>query len=246
MHNPSPRRWLLSTAMAALTLFSLPDARGAQRTIGTSGANTGYSGQHNMIYKPGIGYWAFFKATNADRVVWRYSPDGLTWSATDESGNKVTQADVFPFLQIAPNASWGNPSIAYASSKNRVYVVANDAASDTPGGGSTVDGAQGDATGNKVFIRWGTLNNNGSITWSSIKPQPITIRIRTGNGGPECQIATNNNNVTYDPRSQRSAVIAYSSSTAEEYVSVAVDANGSTGFGMGALALTNLTPDVTD
>ncbi|MDD5303639.1 MAG: hypothetical protein PHS14_11090, partial [Elusimicrobia bacterium] len=247
MRKPSLGRLLAAGAfMAFAALWPLKGADAAQRVIGTNGASTAYAGQRNVIYKPGIGYWAFFKATNADRVVWRFSVDGQVWSAKDEAGNTVAQADVFPFLSLAPDAAWGNPSVWYAANKNRVYVVANDAANDAVGGGSTVDGAMGDATGNKLFVRYGSLNDDGSITWSNIVRQRMTERIRTGggSGAVECQIPTNNTNVTYDVRAQRAATVVYSSSTLDEYVMLAADTAGSGGFGMGTIVLTNLSADV--
>ncbi|MBI4376909.1 MAG: hypothetical protein HY549_10725, partial [Elusimicrobia bacterium] len=235
-------------AISGLAMLLWGDAYAVLKTVGATNANTGYAGQRNIVYVPGRGYWIFFKATNSDRVVWRYSSDGLSWKAKDDSGNWTTQADVFPFLSLAPDAAWYAPSVWYAPNLNRIYVVANDGNNDTNGGGSTADGAESDATGNKLFLRWGTPESDGSITWnSSILRQRMTVRIRTGggSGGVECQRVTNNSNVTYDPLAQRSAMVAYSSAPGREYLVLAADVKGSAGFGMGAIAITNLTADAT-
>ncbi|MBI4057047.1 MAG: hypothetical protein HY399_05805, partial [Elusimicrobia bacterium] len=234
---------------ALFMLSSFPGLWGAERTVGTGGANTGYSGQKNLIYVPGKGYWIFFKATNSDRVVYRYSSDGIDWKAKDESGNWVTQADVFPFLQTAPDAAAPTPSVWYVSNLNRVYVAAADGGTETTGSGSTTNGVMADATGNKVFLRWGTLNNDGSITWdptSGIRRQRMTLRL----GTTTCQKVANGSNQWYDPRTNKSAVVVYSSSTGGDYVSVFADTNRSiitngVYTGMGTIGVTNLRSDLT-
>ncbi|MEK7384626.1 MAG: hypothetical protein AAB262_15265, partial [Elusimicrobiota bacterium] len=226
-------------------------ARPAERKItppvtGASAA-TNYVGQRNILHIPGQGYWVFFKATNPDRAIWRFSPDGQDWKATDETGSWVDQADVFPFTLLAPDAAWSNPSIWYASNLNRIYVTANDAASNIGGSGPTTDGRMGDATGNKLFLRWGTPSADGAITWNpaGIRRQRMTMR----NVGTLCQNVTNGSSQTWDPLSQRSAVVVYSSSPATglEYVALFADANRFTTVldGLGVIGLMNLTRDAT-
>ena len=244
---------LRATAVLAafLALLPAPSSRAAQKVLGTGGANTAYAGQRNLIFIPGKGYWAFFKATNSDRVVYRYSPDGITWKAKDEYGNWVAQADVFPYLQTAPDAAWPAASVWYAPDLNRVYVIANDGTIDIGGGGSTVNGTKTDGTGNKLFIRWGTLSSDGAIAWdatSGIRRQRMTLRLNTPTN---CQETTNNRNQTFDPRAQRSSVIAYSSNTTGgKYLAVFADTNnnrvGTGGYeGAGTIGITNLTLDAT-
>ena len=183
----------------------------AQRIVGDNGANTSYVGQRNTFFIPGKGYWSFFKATNPDSSVWRFSVDGLDWKATNEAGAWVDKADVFPFLALAPDAAWGNPSVWLSTGivnaagvvTDRVYVVASDAAADVLGGGATARGNMNDTTGNKVFLRWGTLNGDGSITWNpaGIRRQKMAVRFTD-----DCQNETNaNRNNFYDPLPQRTA-----------------------------------------
>ena len=132
MAKPSLRRLAL---VLALGWGAAAPAQAAQKTLGTGGASTAFAGQRNVLYIPGKGYWVFFQAANADRVVWRYSPDGQDWKAKDDDGNWVLQADVFPYLKMAPDAAWPNASVWYAPDLNRIYVVSNDAVSDVNGGG---------------------------------------------------------------------------------------------------------------
>ena len=243
----------LSTAAVAAALLALwpaPAARSAPQVLGTGGSNTAYAGQRNMIYIPNRGYWAFFKMTNSDRVVYRYSADGITWKAKDEGGNWVAQADVFPYLQTAPDAAWPASSVWYAPDLNRVYVVANDGTADIGAGGATVDMTKTDGTGNKLFLRWGTLSADGSIAWdpaSGIRRQRMTLRLNTATN---CQWSTNNRNQTWDPRAQRSAVVSYSSSAAGGYLALFADTAenrlGTGGYeGAGTIGITNLTLDAT-
>src|SRR5690242_3770962 len=121
------RRLSVTAALLGFAaLFAGQEAQAAVRTLGATNANTGYAGQRNIVYIPGKGTYVFFKASNSDRVVYRFSADGLNWKAKDESGNWVSQADVFPFLSLAPDAAWAYPSVWYVPNLNRIYVVAGD------------------------------------------------------------------------------------------------------------------------
>ncbi|UPT74458.1 MAG: hypothetical protein M0D55_01585 [Elusimicrobiota bacterium] len=241
------RRALAAAALTALTsLWPQHSADAATRTLGTGGANTAYVGQRNVLFIPGRGYWAFFKSTNSDRVVWRWSLDGQDWSAKDDSGNWTTQADAIPFLQTAPNAAWSFASIWYAPDLNRIYVSAADALGvQGGGGGSTTNGRTGDTSGDLMFIRWGTPQADGSIVWNStIRQQRMTVRANA------CQNVSNGGNQTWDPLARHSALIVYSSGTtaSSRFVAVAADTNRNNGGvydGGGSIVTTNLTIDVT-
>ena len=63
----SVRRAVLFALGAALALLPSP-AISATRVMGTGGASLGFAGQRNLIFKPKVGYWVFFKALSA-RVV---------------------------------------------------------------------------------------------------------------------------------------------------------------------------------
>ncbi|MFA6003443.1 MAG: hypothetical protein WC881_05180, partial [Elusimicrobiota bacterium] len=222
-------------------------AHSAQRTLGSNGDNTSYVGQHNVIYVPGLGYWAFYrKVSPSDRAVWRWSWDGQDWKAKDEGGNWGDSADLFPFTMLAPDAAWGSPSVWYAPNRNRVYVVADDAFPNIGGGGSTTNLRMNDTTGNKLFLRWGTFQNDGSILWNplGIRRQRMAVRSNT------CQNVENSSNQTWDPVSQRTALVVYSSAPtgSNEYVSLYADTNRNLAAldGFGTIALTNLTYDATD
>ncbi|MCM2304951.1 MAG: hypothetical protein NDJ72_09630, partial [Elusimicrobia bacterium] len=135
MADRSLSRILGTLALAAAAALSPVRGRAAERVIGDNGASTAYVGQRNVIYIPGKGYWSFFKATNPDSSVWRFSLDGRDWRATDEAGAWTDKADILPFTSLAPDAAWGNPSVWFAPGlvnasgvpTNRVYAVASDA-----------------------------------------------------------------------------------------------------------------------
>ncbi|MBI2788067.1 MAG: hypothetical protein HYX59_05235 [Elusimicrobia bacterium] len=228
-------------ALAGVAALSLTlGASAAQRKLGVAGTSTAYGGQRNVIYVPGTGYWSFFREVSSDRAVWRFSVDGQEWTAP---------LDVFPFSQTAPDAAAGEPSIWYVASLNRVYVAAGDAAADAPGSAPSADLAMGDSSGNRVFMRWGTLNSNGTITWdaaSGIRRQRMTLRVANS----ICQYGSNlTNSTVWDIQGGgKPAVVAYSSSTNGSHVAVfgntdnALLANNN----MGAIGVTNLLPDLSD
>ena len=205
------RRAALGTAAAADLALCLPvQAPAAQRTLATGGGvTTSLPGQRNLIYVAGWGYWSFHKDVNSDRAVYRFSVDGQTWNAP---------VDVMPFSLLAPDASAGNMSVWHRTDTNEVYVAAPDANIDINGTGLTSGNVQNIASGNKVFIRRGTLNSTGVITWAAegIRRQRMTLGANRGT----CQMNDGGSNGVgvWDPIALKSVTIAYSSSTTGESV----------------------------
>ena len=223
-------------ALLAGSVVSTADA--AQRSVGASGTSSGYGGQRNVVYVPGWGYWIFFKEINSDRPVWRFSKDGQDWTAAQ---------DIFPFLQTLPDAAAPEPSVWYVDNLKRVYVAAGDAASDITGSALATDLSKTDGSGNKIFVRWGTLNSSGGITWDTttgIRRQRATIRLAAS----QCQYTSNTTGSTvWDVQGGgKPATVVYSSSTLGSYVSVFANTdNALTAVNnMGAIGVTNLSADL--
>ncbi|MDD5657481.1 MAG: hypothetical protein PHF00_09545, partial [Elusimicrobia bacterium] len=232
-------RMRLGPAFAGLVALSLAlPAPAAERKVGVPGSSASYGGQRNVIYVPGWGYWIFFKEINSDRAVWRYSKDGQDWTAPQ---------DVFPYLQLAPDCAASEPSVWYVDNLKRVYVAAGDSAADVIGTAPSTNLYVRDTSGNKVFVRWGTLKKEYPyLEWDSavgIRRQRANLRLAT----TPCQFLTNNANTTWDFQGGgKPATVIYSSTTKGAYVAVAGNASDSyQAFpGPGALVVPNLLPDL--
>jgi hypothetical protein len=253
---------------AALTSLSFA----AQQTLTTgSGVGTDFAGQRNVIYIPGMGYWAFFHAVNPTNSVESYSADGNTWS---------TPQNVFPYATLAPNVAAGQPSIWYfydsVTLSTYVYAVANDGNIESPGIG-TVGGTlkTNDTSGNNMFVRRGQLCTGsgcpvGNINWDVgsavgiLTKQMAALMPGSGaayNANTNCQAGlypnrtcaqTGTNCAKYDLQAQHSAVVTYSPAVTGKngaYVSFFGDAGGYSGTQgpyIGVLGIPGYKTDLSD
>ncbi|MBI2069550.1 MAG: hypothetical protein HYT79_03030, partial [Elusimicrobia bacterium] len=234
---------LIPVIVALLTAFPM---EAAQRKVGNAGASTAFGGQKNVIYVPSVGYWIFFKDINADRSVWRFSTDGQDWTSS---------SDIFPYLQLAPDAAAPEPSVWHVPSLDndgvtytgRVYVSAGDATSDVNATAPSANLSMVDNSGNKMFVRWGKLRVDGGIDWDSatgIRRQRVGLRIQNA----FCQYVENTTGSTvWDVLGGgKPAVVVYSSSTAGGYVALFGNARNAiaTVSSIGGIGVTNLTEDL--
>jgi len=234
----------LTLALGA-ALVSL--GRAAQRTIAYgAGVTVAWSGTRNTVFIPGWGYWVFYKDVNPDRMAWRWSKDGMEWSAAQE---------VFPYMMLAPDAAAGTGSVFYYQKNDNthwVYAAAPDGGIDVNASGQTTTDEGDDSSGNKVFIRRGMLTSTGTITWDALGIKRQRMKI-TENGRLNCQVSEadgcGRGVGLIDPIPSKSIAISYSSGTGvtNGYVSVFSDARHSAGDHMPALVgITNIKDDLSD
>ncbi|TPW18338.1 MAG: hypothetical protein FD129_6 [bacterium] len=245
-----PRLFALGLAFLAVTLSSPREAHPAQRKMTTgAGAGTGWGGQRNVISIPGMGYWAFFKSANPDRLTLRYSGDGMDWTAAE---------DVFPYLQMAPDAAAGYASVWLRDegAQKYIYIAAPDAGLDYWGSANrkatTPDWTDGN--GNKVFLRMGKLNPTnaacaagetslGRLCMGPIVSQRSTFGLAKG----LCQyVPPKTKDTIHDWISLHTVSVSYASSTTGGFVSLFAAGRGleiNSGI-MSAHGVLNLAPDL--
>src|SRR3989339_1879626 len=110
---------------------------------------TTWPGSRKVFYHQGYGRtWVFYQ--NVKGFAYQ-SFNGSSWStegiavSTTEAGGDV-------------NTVFG--SVYYVAASSAVYVIANDGAAD--------------GTGNSIYLRYGDLNSDGSITWAGLQTRTIT------------------------------------------------------------------------
>ncbi|MBI4669690.1 MAG: hypothetical protein HY747_11015, partial [Elusimicrobia bacterium] len=249
-------------ALAVLPGGARADTVMGEKKLGNSGTSTAFAGQRNVIYVNDEaasikGYWVFYKEINSDRGVYRYSQDGLEWSAA---------SDVFPYLSLAPDITTPEQSIWYVPmlktavtlsgqsfQSHIVYAAANSLANNVYPTGLTADGMTKDSIGDKMFVVQGALRPDGTITWGSIRRQRAAYRGADNSATYDkgCFHVVNTTALNWDVQAQKSAAVIYSSSTNGEFVALFADAGsgttaGAARNGIGAIGISNLKPDLSD
>ncbi len=139
--------------LPALAAFRLPGYAAPQPISGAD--STDWPASRKVFYSEGYKRtWVFYE--NAKGFASR-SFNGATWSAeevaisTIEAGGSV-------------NLMYG--SVYYVATDSVVYAVANDPSADTD--------PTNPPPANNIFLKKGTLNADGSITWGGLQTRPIT------------------------------------------------------------------------
>jgi len=180
--------------------------------------DTSPGSRRGVIFHQPTGYYFVFYRDDTAKYVWRSSVDGINWSSAAE----VFPAADMPILGRTA-ASFG--SIWHVEASSRVYVAIEDSV-DT-------DQDLADPPQTPVYARYGTLNSDGSISWSGIL-----------NFGIEGQLINDNMS---DPYGGRTISICFSENGADDKVHIVAsgikDADNETGF-VGVVTNAGLTSPV--
>ena len=107
--------------------------------ITITGGSSSYPNQRKIAITSN-GYWAFFYSDDISDVAWSWSKKGINWTDPERVFKDTTASDYTSYISIWQDNS--DPSI--------IYIIVGPSIEDS----------------GSVHMRKGTLNSNGTISWS--------------------------------------------------------------------------------
>ncbi|PJB24477.1 MAG: hypothetical protein CO113_13645, partial [Elusimicrobia bacterium CG_4_9_14_3_um_filter_62_55] len=138
--------WIAGALLPALLCLLPRAALGAAASV--SAGDTRFSNGSRVVYHKGYGYWAFY--SNGSEFVYRFSPDGVNFTTAE--------------TEVVQDESGGqNPgemgSVYHLEVTSRVFVLVGDGDPPISPPGTPY---------NKLFLKRGTLQPDGTISWGSL------------------------------------------------------------------------------